>query len=150
MTYTKLTQSDHNSDRQFLAPRYSVLVRTGATFQVGDLIHSQLASPLLFPIRVCRVIVLWGNDTGGLIVREVRNNVAPWLVVVDTQCDNVALVRVGLETNGAARPACAYLEQMVTVDLVPGSTIAVFPECLLDGTEECVPPGISLIDIHLE
>ena len=112
--------------------------------RVGDLVHSQVVSPLTFSI------VPWGNDASSLIAREVRENVAPWLVVVDTQCDNVALVRVGQETKGATRPASAHSEQMVTVNLVPGSTIGVLPDCLLDNTEEYVPVALGLIYIHLD
>ncbi len=143
------TLSDHNSDRQVIALGHNILERILATLQVGDLVRSQLLLPLLLSIRVFLAVILWVNDASGLIVREVRDDVAPSLVIVDAQSDDEALARVGQEAKGARSPAPAHLEHMVTVDLVPGSTIGVFPNRLLDDTEVRVLAGISLVDKHL-
>ena len=137
MTYTL---RDHNSDHQVVAFLHNELVRKPATIQVGDLVHSQVPWPTL-------PIVPWGNNTSGLSAHEVRENVTPWPVVVDTQCDNEALVGVRLETEGATCPGSAQSEQMITVSLVPGS---ISIDCLLNDTEERVPIVIGLIDIHLD
>ena len=96
-----VTLRDHNSDLQVIAFGHSVLIRTCATFQVGDLVHGQVASPLLFLISVLRIVVLWGNDTSGLTVRKVRDDVAPSNIVIDAQGDDEDLAHVGQETKGA-------------------------------------------------
>ena len=141
-----LTLSDHNSDVQVIALRHSVLVRKLATLHVGYIVRNQLLFPLLLPIRVFRAVILWVDGQSGLIVLDVRDDVAPTLVVVNAQSDDEALARAGQETKGARRPASAHLEHMVAVDLVPGSTVGVFPDRLLDDTEERV--RIGLVDKH--
>ena len=69
---------------------------------------------------------------------------------MDAQSDDKALAHVGQETKGARRPASAHLEHMVTCDLVPGSTVGVFPDRLLDDTEERVRGGIGLVDRYFD
>ena len=60
------------------------------------IVHSQAASPLLFLIRVFRVVVVqwpcWVNDTSGLTAREVTIALS-----IDTQGDDEALVSVGVQ-----------------------------------------------------
>src|SRR6266702_5484554 len=145
-----LTLSDHNSDRQVIAVGHNILERILATLQVGDLVRTQLLLPLSLPIRAVIAVILWVNNASGLIVREVRDDVAPSLVIVDAQSDDEAFVCVGDKAKGAGRPAPAHLEHMVTVDLIPGSTVGVFPNRLLDDTEVPILAGISLGDKHVD
>jgi hypothetical protein len=145
-----LTLSDHNADLQRIALGHTVIERILATLQVGDLVCTQLLLPLLLPIRVFQAVILWVNDASGLIVLEVRDDVAPSLVVVDAESDDEALACVGQETKGARCPASAHLEHMFTFDLVPGSAVGVFPDRLLDDTEERARGGIGLVDRYFD
>src|ERR1700691_1456487 len=120
--------------RQVIAFSLSILQRILATFQVGDLVHSQLLLPLLRPTWVVLAVILRVNNTSGLLALEVRDDVAPSFVIVDAQSDDETLPRVGQEAKGAGGPAPAHLEHMVTVDLFPSSTVGVFPNCLLNNT----------------
>jgi hypothetical protein len=149
-TFGWLTLTDDNSDLQIIAIRHTVLERTLATLHVGDRVRSQLLLPLFLPVREITAVILWVNGTSGLIVLEVRDDVAPSLAAVDAQSDDEALARFGLETKGARRPAAAHLEHKVTFNLVPGSTVSVFPDGLLDGTEVLAGAGVGLIDRRLD
>jgi hypothetical protein len=145
-----LTLRDHNSDFQVISVGLSVLVRTLATLKVGDLEHSQVLPSLCLLIRVFRAVVRWVNETSSLIVGlEVRDDIAPCLVTVDAQSDDEVPARLGHETEGTRRPAFAHREQMVVVDLVPGSTLCVSPDGLLDDTE-VARAGIVLEYKHLD
>ncbi len=145
-----LTLSDHNSDRQVIAVGHNVLERILATMQVGDRVRSQLLLPLPLPFRGVLAVILWVNDASGLIVREVRDDVTPSLVIVDAESDDETLACVGDKAKGTGRPAPAHLEHVVTVDPVPGSTVGVFPNRLLDDTKVSVLAGSSLVDKHFD
>jgi len=101
-TRQTLILSNHNMARQVIAFSLSILQRILATFQVGDLVHGQLLLPLLLPTRVVLAVILWVDDTSGWITLEVRDDVAPSLVIVDAQSDDEALPRVGQEAKGEA------------------------------------------------
>jgi hypothetical protein len=147
-TFGWLTLADDDSGLQIIALRHGVLERTLATLHVGDLVRSQLLLPLLHPVREVVAVILWVNNAGGLIVLDVRDDVAPSLVVVDAQSDDEALARFGPETKGARRPATSHLEHKVTIDIVPA--YGVLERGLLDDTEVHVGAGIGLIDRHLD
>src|ERR1700761_2486945 len=102
LTLTTLT--DHNSDLQVIALLHSVLKRKLATLRVGDIVRSQLLFPLLLPSRLSWTVILWVDGQRRLILREVCDDVAPTLVVMDAKSDDEALARAGLETKGARRP----------------------------------------------
>ncbi len=107
-----------------MAVGHNILERKLATLQVGDLVRRELPLPLLLHVGVVLAVVLWINDASGLVVLEVRDDIAPSLVIVDAQSDDA--------------------------DLVPGSTIGVIPHRLLDDAEKLVLVGIDLEDQHLD
>ena len=142
-----LTLSDHNADCQVIALGHSILERILDAFRVGDLVLRQLLLPLLLPLRLSFAVILWIDDASGLIL-EVRDNVAPSLVIVNAESHDEAPPRVGHEAKGAGGPAPTHLQYIVPVDLVPGSTVGVFPNCVVDYTEKLA--GLSLVDKYFD
>ena len=122
-----LTLSDHNLDLQVGALSISIVERILDTFRVGDLVLRQLLLPLRLPLREFVAVILWVDDASGLIVLEVRDDVTPSLVIVNAESHDEAPARVGHEAKGAGGPAPAHLQYIVAIDLVPGSTVGVFP-----------------------
>ena len=150
-TFGRLTLSDHNSDRQVISLSHSIFERILDTLQVGDLVLRQLPLPLRHPKRVFYAVILWVDDASGLIALEVRDDVAPSLVIVNAQSGDEAPPRVGQEAKGAGGPALAHLEHMAPRDLVPASVrVGVLPSCLLDYTEVLSRSGISLVDKYFD
>ena len=148
MTYRHLSNDSPNCE--FVAVGHDILKRKLVTLQVGDLVRLQLPLPLLLHVRVVLAIILWINEANGLVILEVRDDIAPSLVIVDAQSDDAALTFIGQEAKGAGRSAAVYLEHVASVDIAPGSTFGEIPRCLLDDTEELILVGISLEDQHVD
>ena len=142
-----LTLSDHNSDLQVFAPHHSVLERKLATLQVVNFVSRQLPLPLLLPIRVFQAVILWINEASGLIVLDVRDDIAPSLVIVDAQSEDTALAFVSQKAKSTGRSTATHLEHVESVDVAPCSTVSVIPNRLLDNAEVL---GISLEDHYFD
>ncbi len=86
--------------------------------------------------------------TSCLVALEVRDDVAPLLVIVDAQRDNKTLACIGHDAKGARGPASAHLKHVATIDLAP--TVGVLPDGLLGNMVVRVLAGSNLMDIHLD
>ena len=126
--------SDGVEDREF------------ATLGVGDTVRGQLGFPLLLTVLVAVRVVLRGDDDTGLVILEVGNDVAPTLVVVDSQSDDAVFTGVGNEAKGTASSTTTHSEIQHSVGAAPRSTVGVVPDRLLDDMEECIVIGLVDLD----
>src|ERR1700753_1743115 len=110
-----------------------------ATLGVLDAVRHQLCLPLSLAVAMLVGVVLRRDGNTGVAGRKVRDDIAPALVVVNTQGDDKVLVGVGLEAKGAIGPAAANREHISSIDLAPRSAV---PDRLLDDAEECVRVGL--------
>ncbi|KAG6554010.1 hypothetical protein Mapa_004927 [Marchantia paleacea] len=65
------------------------------------------------------------NVHAGLSRFLVHNNVAPPLVVVDSQSDQEHIARVVLEAQHARRAACLHIQELLAIHIAPGSAAPV-------------------------
>jgi hypothetical protein len=139
----ELTSSDDDIDLEVVSIGYSIVERNFATFGVLDTVSCQLPLPLLLPVAVIVAIVLRGNDDTSLFISEVRDNVAPTLVIVNAQSDDELLVAgLILKAKGATGSATAHLEHMGLIDFAPCPAVSEVPDRLFDDAEECVRVGL--------
>jgi hypothetical protein len=140
----RLTFSNNDVGREVIAFSYRVADCKFTAPVIADTVRLQLALPLGLTITMFAVVVFRGNDDASLIGLQVRDNVAPSLVVVNTQSDDEIFAGVGHETKGATCPAGFHLEHMGSVNFAPDTGGTEFPASLLDDVEECA--CIVLID----
>jgi len=140
----RLTSSNDDVNLEVTSIGYSVLECKAVTSSANDIVSHQLLLPLPLPVAVLIAVVFRRDDDPSLIRRKVRDNVTPTSVIVDTQSDDAALVGVGHEAKGAARPATAHREDMGPVNFAPCPAVSEFPDRLLNDVEECV--RIALVD----
>jgi hypothetical protein len=134
--WNDLLLSDNDVGRKVVAFSYGVADRKFTALVIAHTVRLQLALPLGHTVTVFAVVVFRGNDDPSLIGAQVRDNVAPSLVVVNTQSDDEIFAGVGLETKGATCPAVLHFEHMGSVNFAPDTGGSVFPIRLLDEVEE--------------
>ena len=136
-----LTSSNNDVDLVVIAFGRSIVVRKVAILPI-DIVRRQLLLPLQHAITILVAVVLRGDDDPSLLVGEVRDNVSPPLIVVDTQSDDEVFTGVAHETKRAGRPAAAYGEHMGSVNVAPFPAAGVVPNRLLDDVEVRIWVGV--------
>jgi hypothetical protein len=115
----RLTLSDNDVGREVITFNYGVTDCKFTTLVVADAIRLQLALPLGLTIAMFAVVVFRGNYNASLFGAQVRDNVVPSLVVVNTQSGDEIFASVKLETKGATCPAVFHDEHMGSVNFAP-------------------------------
>ena len=101
-TLEQLTSSNNDVDLEVVAFGFTVDERKVAALVIPDIVRRCLALPLAHAITVLAVVVLWSNDDTSMFVGgEFRDNIAPSLVVVNTQSHDESFIGVGHKTKGA-------------------------------------------------
>lgn len=144
----RLTSSNEDVHLKVISVSHSIFKQKGASFVVFHTVSDQLLLPLSLPIGVLVIVVLWVDDDASLRISEVRDDITPSLVIVDTQCDNEVLSGVGQEAEGTGRSATTHCDQLGSVSFVPRATIGIIPDRLLDDSEECILVG--LVDLCVD
>jgi hypothetical protein len=98
----QLTSSNNDVDLEVIAFGFTVLERKVAALVIPNIVRRWLALPLAHAITMLAVVVLWGNnDCSMLVGGEFSDNIAPSLVVVNTQSNDESFIGVGHETKRA-------------------------------------------------
>jgi hypothetical protein len=108
------------------------------------LVATQLALPRMLPLLLL-VIFLVDHHTG-LILLQVRHDIAPALVVVHTKRNDEILAVISLEAQGAGGTTTTHGKNMLIVGDSPCAAIGVLPHRFFDKPEECV--WVGLINAH--
>ena len=142
----RLTLSDDDIGNELVALANDVVHGELASLEVGNAVGAQLPLPGCIAIGERSVVVLGCNDNAGLVVGQVRDNVASTLVVVHAESDDEVLASVCDEAKGAAGAAATHGEDLGAVDLGPSAAVGVLPDRLLNNLEERVRVGLVDFD----